>query len=73
MKRTGCFGCPYNSNYKQDLETAKIYEPYKYKGAMAIWKQVYDYHDLYLEFKKNYKNDKENQISIFDIIKEDEK
>lgn len=73
MKRTGCFGCPYNSNYKQDLETAKIYEPQKYKGAMAIWKQVYDYHDLYLEFKKNYKNDKENQISIFDIIKEVEK
>ena len=40
--RTGCIGCPFAKDIKQELETLSIVEPSEYKRASWLWKTVYD-------------------------------
>lgn len=56
FKRTGCAGCPYNSNYKNDLSILQVYEPNLAKAVNIIFKEVYVYTDKY---KKGNENEKQ--------------
>ena len=40
--RTGCIGCPFAKDIKQELETLSLLEPSEYKRAQWLWKTVYD-------------------------------
>lgn len=72
MKRTGCAGCPFNSNFENDLLIMQKYEPKLYKAAIAIFGASYDYTRRYREFKKIEQRKKRDggQRSIFDYIEE---
>lgn len=50
MKRTGCAGCPFNSNFEEDLNLLKKYEPKLEKAANAIFADSYDYTRRYREY-----------------------
>lgn len=45
QERTGCVGCPYSLNYKQELEVLKQYEPKKAKIVEYLYKDVYKLKD----------------------------
>lgn len=70
MKRTGCVGCPCASNIFNEIEIIKKYEPKMYKAVMNIFGKSYEYKKAYEEYKIKHKINIE-QISIFDIVKED--
>lgn len=42
FERTGCSGCPFNSELENDLEILGRLLPAERKKAEAIWKPVYD-------------------------------
>ena len=54
LKRTGCCGCPFGKDYKNELSVLKQYEPKLYKATTNIFKESYEYTKLYKEFKENY-------------------
>lgn len=59
FKRTGCKGCPYNLNLKQDLETMAMLLPNERKQCEIIWHKVYE------EYRRlNYRLD--NSITLWD-------
>ena len=43
LKRTGCVGCPFSKNYKEELEIVKKYEPKLYKAVTNLFKDSYEY------------------------------
>lgn len=47
MKRTGCVGCPLNSNIGEDLKMIKEYEPKLYKACLAVFGKSYEIMDKY--------------------------
>ena len=47
LKRTGCVGCPFSKNYKEELETVKKYEPKLYKAVTNLFKDSYEYLNKY--------------------------
>lgn len=47
LKRTGCVGCPFGKNYKEELEIVKKYEPKLYKAVTSIFKDSYEYINKY--------------------------
>ena len=47
LKRTGCVGCPFGKNYKEELEIVKKYEPKLYKAVTNIFKDSYEYINKY--------------------------
>ena len=54
FKRTGCLGCPFNIELKEELTKLLEYSPNQAKAAYTIWKPVYD------EYAKlNYRIDKQ--------------
>lgn len=55
FKRTGCVGCPFNSNFNKDLEIIKQYEPKLHKACMNIFGKSYEYTQKYREFKEMMK------------------
>lgn len=66
MKRTGCAGCPFNSNYEDDLKSIELHEPKLYKAANAIFGKSYDYTSKYREYKEKRKRGwTPGQISLF--------
>lgn len=65
MCRTGCVGCPFSSNFTEELKTAKRYEPNMYKAMINIFGKSYEYKKKYLKFKKQQKGNFW-QSSIFD-------
>lgn len=52
LKRTGCSGCPYGRDYKQELEIIQQYEPKLYKAVMNIFGDSYQYTEKYREYQK---------------------
>jgi 3'-phosphoadenosine 5'-phosphosulfate sulfotransferase (PAPS reductase)/FAD synthetase len=50
--RTGCVGCPANSQAVQELQIAAQYEPGKVKAAYAVFGKSYMYRKAYNTFKK---------------------
>lgn len=41
LKRTGCFCCPFDSNWPRNLEILKKYEPSKYKATLKMFAHVF--------------------------------
>lgn len=62
FKRTGCAGCPYNSNHQGDLTKLYKYEPNIYKACNHIFKDSYEYTKKYNEFKDKNKSLKKEQL-----------
>jgi 3'-phosphoadenosine 5'-phosphosulfate sulfotransferase (PAPS reductase)/FAD synthetase len=50
FKRTGCVGCPFNRQLRQDLAITKQYEPNMYKAVNNIFKDSYEYTKQYRQF-----------------------
>jgi 3'-phosphoadenosine 5'-phosphosulfate sulfotransferase (PAPS reductase)/FAD synthetase len=55
FKRTGCVGCPFNRQLRQDLQTVKQYEPNMYKAVNNIFKDSYEYTKQYRQFVADMK------------------
>lgn len=51
LKRTGCIGCPFNSNAINDLETIEKYEPGMVKAARALFGEAMEYIKKYKQYK----------------------
>ncbi|MEY8256982.1 phosphoadenosine phosphosulfate reductase family protein [Erysipelotrichaceae bacterium 66-17] len=67
FSRTGCKGCPYNQNIKEDLEKMEIFLPSEYKQCELIWKPVYD------EYRRiGYRRMQPYKQLRFDLEEEDE-
>ena len=47
LKRTGCVGCPFGKDYKEELEIVKKYEPKLYKAVTNLFKDSYEYLNKY--------------------------
>ena len=70
MRRTGCAGCPFNSQFETDLQTLQTYEPKLYRAAVAIFGASYEYTRKYREFKESERRKERigGQQSIFEYI-----
>lgn len=55
FSRTGCAGCPFNSDWQNDLAVLDIYEPNLSKGIKSIFKDSYNYSLLYKSYKEESK------------------
>lgn len=66
FKRTGCAGCPFNSNFENDLLTIEKYEPKLYKAVNNIFGQSYEYTREYREYKR--KKQSGGQMTLFDFM-----
>lgn len=66
LPRTGCAGCPFTSNFENELRVVKKYEPRLYQAVVAIFGKSYEYTRKYREFAARYKTVGLNQISLFD-------
>lgn len=55
LKRTGCAGCPFGSNFEEELKVIEEYEPRLFKAVTKIFGDSYDYTRRYREFKATYK------------------
>lgn len=51
LRRTGCVGCPYALNLRQDLEALERYEPALYRLATTVFKDSYEYTRAYQEYR----------------------
>jgi hypothetical protein len=52
LKRTGCAGCPFGSNFENELDIIYKYEQKLYKAVNNIFKDSYEYTRQYREFVK---------------------
>lgn len=66
FSRTGCAGCPFNSNFEKDLLTIEKYEPKLYKAVNNIFGQSYEYTRKYREYKT--KKQYGGQLTLFDFM-----
>lgn len=55
MNRTGCAGCPFNSNIQEELNFIKEYEPRMYDAIINVFGQGYSYRRGYGEFREAHK------------------
>ena len=55
LKRTGCAGCPLGRNLNEEIEVVKEHEPKLYKAIKNIFKETYEYTELYRKFVKRMK------------------
>lgn len=62
LKRTGCAGCPFGSDFENELAILKNYEPKLYKAALSIFGDAYNYTRMFEQFKKAIKEGKPYQI-----------
>lgn len=69
FNRTGCAGCPFNSNFENDLLTIEKYEPKLYKAVNNIFGQSYEYTRKYREYKR--KKQLGGQLTLFDFMESD--
>ena len=47
LKRTGCVGCPFGKDTRQELEIMAQYEPQLYKACMNVFGQAYELTDRF--------------------------
>lgn len=57
MVRTGCMGCPFGQNLKQELKILYDHEPNKYKATMFWLKDVYMNQMVECEWDEDYMNE----------------
>ena len=55
LTRTGCAGCPFNSDFEEELEVIRECEPRLYKAVMNIFGQSYEYARTFKKFKEEYR------------------
>lgn len=67
MTGTGCAGCPFGSNFENELIILREHESKLYVAVNNIFGDSYDYTRRYRQFAKKLKDGTLNQISIFDI------
>lgn len=66
FKRTGCKGCPYSLDLKEQLEVMKQYLPKEEQQCEIIWKPVYN------EYRRiNYRLDSVEQITLDKLLKKE--
>ena len=71
MTRTGCAGCPFGSNFEEELRLLKMYEPNLHKAVCNIFGKSYEYTRKYRAFKEKHKDGfNKNQLSLFELIGE---
>lgn len=51
LKRTGCCGCPFGRDFKFELNVLQNYEPKLHKAVLNIFKESYEYTQLYYNFR----------------------
>ena len=70
MRRTGCAGCPFNSQFEPDLQTLQTYEQKLYREAVAIFGASYEYTRKYRVFKESERRKERigGQQSIFEYM-----
>ena len=69
LRRTGCAGCPFGSDFENELNIIQQYEPKLYKAVCAIFGKSYEYTRKYREFAKKHKTGvPDNQMNLFDIF-----
>ena len=54
LKRTGCVGCPYSQNLKDELAVCQQYEPNRYKASLYWFKDIYVDMGVELPFDEDY-------------------
>ena len=47
FKRTGCVGCPFALDIKENLQTMRQYEPHMYKACMAVFGRSYELTEMF--------------------------
>lgn len=52
LTRTGCAGCPFNSDFESELRIMQNYEPLLFKAANKIFGESYDYTRRYREYAR---------------------
>lgn len=57
LKRTGCCGCPFGKDYKNELSVLNRHEPKLFKATTNIFRDSYSYTQAYNEFKENNKQE----------------
>lgn len=53
-KRTGCIGCPFSPNLKEELKVLYEYEPLKYKAVMKWMQDVFVYQMVECDWDSEY-------------------
>lgn len=56
MTRTGCAGCPFSKDYKEELAIAEKYEPKFYKAMLKLFGPSYEYRRQFEAFREGMKN-----------------
>lgn len=62
MRRTGCVGCPYGRNIKDELKLMKKYEPKLYASCVNIFGDSYKLTAQCNKFKENKRSKNKKQI-----------
>ena len=62
FKRTGCVGCPFNSNAGYELRIAKEYEPRLYEACIKVFGESYRLSD---EFNMHRNKVFDEQVRFF--------
>lgn len=62
--RTGCCGCPFSPNLKNELKIMYDYEPNKYKAMMFFMKDVYMYQLVECEWDEEYMKEYNEKLPI---------
>lgn len=68
LNRTGCACCPFGSDFDEELEVVKRYEPKLHAAANKIFGASYEYTRKYRAFKESLKRERRRggQIDLFD-------
>ena len=71
LKRTGCAGCAFNKNLKDELYALYRYEPNRYKAIMTLLKDVYFYQGVVCDFDPVYMQEYFKMKPIIEQRRED--
>lgn len=55
FKRTGCAGCPFNSHWKEELETIEKYEPQMAKACRKVFGDAYALDEEWKSYRSEWK------------------
>ena len=61
MRRTGCMGCPFARELKDNLKVLWDYEPNRYKASMVFLKDVYIAQNVELPFDEQYEKERKEK------------
>lgn len=61
MRRTGCMGCPFSRELKDNLKVLWDYEPNRYKASMFFLKDVYIAQNVKLPFDEQYEKERKEK------------